>query len=82
MADVGEEVMCDQTQIAQREGMAFWNKFNLSPSAVPIEYITSRDSDIFDLELTVVTLDLLPRGALAWFLPPRPLICCFLTYLP
>lgn len=57
MTTVEEEVMFDQTQIAQREGMAFLNKFNLSPSAVPTEYIASRDSDIFDLGLTVVTLD-------------------------
>lgn len=65
MTTIGEEVMFDQTQIAQREGLAFLNKFNLSPSAVPIEYIASRDSDVFDLGLTVVTLDLLPGGALA-----------------
>lgn len=61
---IGEKVMFDQTQIAQREGLAFLNKFNLSPS-VPIEYIAPRDSDGFDLGLTVVTLDLLPCAALA-----------------
>lgn len=61
----GEKVMFDQTQIAQREGLAFLNKFNLSPSAVRIEYLASRDSDVFDLGLAVLTLDLLPGGALA-----------------
>lgn len=44
MTTMGEKVMFVQTQIAQREGLALLNKFNLSPSAVPIEYITSRDS--------------------------------------
>lgn len=73
MTTVGEKVMFDQTQIGQREGLALLNKFNLSPSAVPIEYITSRDSD---LGLTV--------GFTAWWslgliFTPRPLMCCFLT---
>lgn len=70
MTTVGEKVMFDQTEIAQRGGLAFLNKFNLLPSAVPIKYIALRDSDVFYLGLTVVTLDLLPGAALAWFLPP------------
>lgn len=64
MTTMDEKVTFDQTQIAQREGLAFLNKFNLLPSAVPIEY-TARDSEVFDVGLTVVTLHLLPGGALS-----------------
>lgn len=70
---MGEKAMLNQTWSAQGQLFAFLNKFNPVLQAVPVAYIAPRGADIFDLGLTPVTLDLLPGGALAWFLLPTHL---------